>query len=160
MRYTELKLVEGYKEVTQKFAQEAEAEQVKKAIDQYRELVNRNQVQGNERNIDWWGKQGWERFRTFVNAKSQQQSITQQKKRKNTGRSHTLAENDRWLIVVPLDKDASCFHGKGTDWCTTKPDHDYFHVYFLNSSATLIYFLQKQTGAKWAASVHPDGEET
>jgi len=160
MRYTELKLVEGYKEVTQKFAQEAEAEQVKKAIDQYRDLVNRNQVQGDERNIDWWGKQGWERFRTFVNAKSQQQSITQQKKRKNTGRSHTLAENDRWLIVVPLDKDASCFHGKGTDWCTTKPDHDYFHVYFLNSSATLIYFLQKQTGAKWAASVHPDGEET
>lgn len=159
MRYTELKLVEGYKEVTQKFAQEAEAEQVKKAIDQYRELVNRDQVQGNERNIDWWGKQGWERFRTFVNAKSQQQSVTQQKKRKNTGRSHTLAENDQWLIVVPLDKDASCFHGKDTDWCTTKPDHDYFHQYFLNSSVTLIYFLQKQTGAKWAAAVYPDGEE-
>lgn len=158
MRYTELRLVEGYKEVTQKFAQEAEAEQVKKAIAQYRDLVDRNQVQGNERNIDWWGKQGWERFRTFVNAKSQQPSQTQQKKRKKTGNSHTLAENDRWLIVVPLDKDASCFHGKGTDWCTTKPDHDYFEQYFLNDSVTLIYFLQKQTGAKWAAAVYPDGE--
>lgn len=158
MRFREFKLVEGYKEVTQKFAQEADAEQVKKVIAQYRDLVNRNQVQGNERNIDWWSKQGWESFQKFVNAKSQQQSQTQQKKRKKTGQSYTLAENDQWLIVVPLDKDASCFHGKGTDWCTTKPDHDYFEQYFRDDNVTLIYFLQKQTGAKWAAAVYPNGE--
>lgn len=158
MRYQEIRLVEGYREVTQKFSQEADLDQVKKIIAQYRDLVNRNQVQGNERNIDWWGKQGWERFRVFVNAKSQQQSQTQKKKRKNTGQSYTLAENDQWLIVVPLDKDASCFHGKGTDWCTTKPDHDYFEQYFLNDLVTLIYFLQKQTGAKWAAAVYSNGE--
>lgn len=157
MRFLEFRLIEGYKEVTQKFAQEADPETVSKAVAVYKDLVNRNQVQGNERNIDWWGKQGWTQFQKFVNAKRQQSSQTQQKKRKNTGNSYTLAENDTWLIVVPLDKDASCFHGKGTDWCTTKPDHDHFNQYFLDDSVTLIYFLQKQTGAKWAAAVSPDG---
>lgn len=156
MRFLEFKIVEGYKEVTQKFAQEVDPEQVSKAIAMYKDLVNRNQVQGNERNIDWWGKQGWEAFRTFVNSKSQQKSQTQQKKRKATGNSHTLGEDDTWLIVVPLDKDASCFHGKGSDWCTTKPEHDYFEQYFRDAKVTLIYFLQKQTGKKWAIAVYND----
>lgn len=158
MRYTEFRLVEGYKEVTQKFAQEADPEAVKQMIAKYRDLVNRNQVQGNERNIDWWGKQGWDRFSRFVDAKSQQQSQTQQKRRKNVGRSHNLAENDKWLIVIPLDKDASCFHGKGTSWCTTKPQNDYFHHYFIKKQVTLIYFLQKQTGKKWAIGAKENGD--
>jgi hypothetical protein len=121
-------------------------------------LVNRNQVQGNERNIDWWGKQGWDRFQQFVDVKSQQQSQTQQKKRANQGESHTIDETPEWLIVVPLDKDASCFHGKDTDWCTTKPTANYFHQYFRDSAITLIYFLQKQTGRKWAIAVNDSGD--
>lgn len=159
MRYCDFRLVEGYREVTQKFAQEADIQNVTKAIDMYKDLVNRNQVQGNERNIDWWGKQGWEKFRTFVNAKSQQQSQTQQKKSKKVGKSYTLDETNEWLIVVPLDKDASCFHGKGSDWCTTKPQHDYFEQYFRDINVTLIYFLQKKTGNKWAIAVYKDGTD-
>ena len=157
MRYREFKIVEGYPEVTKKFSQEAAPPQVKKIIDTYRDLVNRNQVQGNERNIDWWGKQGWEKFARFVQAKSQQLSQTQTKKRSKAGDSHTIEENNTWLIVVPLDKAASCFHGKDSDWCTTKPNHDYFERYFGDDSVTLIYFLQKQTGAKWAMAVNQDG---
>lgn len=158
MRYQEIKLIEGYKEVAQKFAQEAEAEQVKKAIAQYRDLVNRNQVQGNERNIDWWGKQGWQRFQKFVDAKAQQPSQSQQRRRTSQGKSHTIDETAEWLVVVPLDKDASCFHGKGTDWCTTKPTANHFEEYFRDGNVTLIYFLQKQTGRKWAIAVNSYGE--
>lgn len=158
MRYLQIKIVEGYKEVADKFSQEAvDASSVQNVIAKYKDLVNRNQVQGNERNIDWWGKQGWQNFEKFVTAKSQQPSQNQQKKRKSAGKSHTLAENNEWLIVVPLDKDASCFHGKGTDWCTTKPQHDYFEDYFRDANVTLIYFLQKQTGKKWAIAVHDSG---
>jgi len=159
MRYNEFRIVEGYKEVAQKFAQSSTPDEVNASIALFKDLVTRNQVQGNERNIDWWGKQGWESFQKFVTAKSQQQSQTQQKKRKKTGKSYTLAETNKWLIVVPLDKDASCFHGKGTDWCTTKPQHDYFEQYFRDNSVTLIYFLEKQTGAKWAVAVHEDGND-
>ena len=160
MRYTDFRIAEGYREVTQKFSQEADPSQVQSMISKYRDLVDRNQVQGNERNIDWWGKQGWEQFQKFVTAKSQQLSQNQQKKRKTVGNSYTLDETDEWLIVVPLDKDASCFHGKDTDWCTTKPQHDYFEDYFRDRDITLIYFLQKRTGNKWAAAVdrYGDGE--
>ncbi len=156
MRFIEFGLFEGYKEVTQKFSQDNDPAAVKDVITTYRDLVNRNQVQGNERNIDWWGKQGWGQFEKFVTAKSQQSSQNQQKKRSKTGKSYNLAETNEWLVVIPLDKDASCFHGKGTDWCTTKPAHDYFEQYFRDNSITLIYFLHKQTGKKWAAAVHLD----
>lgn len=154
MRFLEFRIAEGYQEVEQKFSQEASAEQVAKAIAMFRDLVNRNQVQGNERNIDWWGKQGWQPFARFVNAKIQQKSQTQQKKRADQGKSHTIDETPEWLIVVPLDKDASCFHGKDTDWCTTKPTANHFEQYFRDANITLIYFLQKQTGRKWAIAVN------
>jgi len=151
-------IVEGYKEVAQKFAQSADPDAVNKIIASYKELVNRNQVRGNERNIDWWGKQDWSRFQQFVTAKSQQKSQTQQKKAVGKGDSHILAENDQWLIVVPLNKDASCFHGKDTDWCTTKQTQSNFEQYFRDTGVTLIYFLQKQTGNKWAIAVHDEME--
>lgn len=158
MRFLEFRIIEGYKEVTQKFAQEADPNQVSNTIAKYKDLVNRNQVQGNERNIDWWGKQGWQRFQKFVDAKSQQQSRTQQKKRSDQGKSHTIDETPEWLIVVPLDKSASCFHGKDTDWCTTKPTANHFEAYFRDSNITLVYFLQKQTGRKWAIAVNTEYE--
>lgn len=154
MRFLEFRIIEGYKEVTQKFAQEADPNQVADVIAKYKDLVNRNQVQGNERNIDWWGKQSWPQFQKFVDAKSQQQSGTQQKKRADQGKSHTIDETPEWLIVVPLDKSASCFHGKDTDWCTTKPTANHFEQYFRDNNVTLIYFLQKQTGRKWAIAVN------
>jgi hypothetical protein len=159
MKYAEFKIIEGYPEVTQKFSQEADAQAIQQAIEVYRDLVNRNQVQGNERNIDWWGKQGWEKFRTFVNAKSQQKSQTQRKNKTAPGKSHTLAETDDWLIVIPLDKDASCFHGKDTSWCTTKSDAGHYESYFRDSSITLIYFMQKKTGNKWAIASSEEGNE-
>ena len=149
-------IVEGYREVQDKFSQDQDPTQVKQTIAAFRDLVTRNQVTGNERNIDWWGKKSYGEFEKFVNAKSEQKSQTQIKKRKDTGQSHTLDENDEWLIVVPLDKDASCFHGKDTDWCTTKASQSYFESYFYDKEVTLIYFLQKKTGDKWAIAVNAD----
>ena len=72
MRYKEFQLIkEGYKEVTVKFITASSDEsEVKKYMMAYKDLVNRNQVQGDERNIDWWGKQGWENFEKFVSNKS------------------------------------------------------------------------------------------
>ena len=56
MRIAEL-LAEGYPDTIAAFSAVADANQVKKTVDQYRDLVNRNQVSGTERNIDWWGRQ-------------------------------------------------------------------------------------------------------
>jgi hypothetical protein len=153
MRYFEI-IFEGYKEAQIEFSAVSGPNTAKEFIDAYRDLVNRNQVQGEERNIDWWRKQGWDRFKDFVEKKSQEKSITQVKRSKDAGESHTLMENDNWLIVIPLDKDASCFHGKDTDWCTTKPFQSYFERYFYDRDVTLIYCLNKKTGNKWAIAGH------
>ena len=53
MRIAEL-LAEGYPDTVAAFSQAADPVTVKKTVDAYRDLVNRNQLQGNERNIDWW----------------------------------------------------------------------------------------------------------
>ena len=51
-------ICEDYKTAAVKFNAVADPNQVQQVIAQYRQLVNKNQVQGNERNIDWWAGQG------------------------------------------------------------------------------------------------------
>lgn len=147
-------MTEGYPEAIRDFSTSADNSTVTNTITKYKDLVNRNQVQGNERNIDYWRKQGWEQFSKFVDTKSQQKSITQIKRSKVPGKAITLDETNKWLIVIPLDKDASCYHGRNTDWCTTKPNASYFEKYFYDKNIVLIYFLQKETGKRWAIACH------
>lgn len=147
-------IIEGYKEATSEFTKvDPNASEV---IKQYRDLVNRNQVQGDERNIDYWRKQGYEKFKEFVSFRSQIPSNKQVKKASQKGKQITLAENDKWLVVVPLDKDASCFYGKNTEWCTTKPFQSYYEQYFFEDKVTLIYCIRKRDMEKWAIAVYPD----
>ena len=145
-------IVEGFKEVEARFvASGADQQSVKDSIQKYRDLVNKNQVQGSERNIDWWGKnKTFQEFSDFVELKSVVPTKKQTKRATNVGQSVTLLEDDRWLVVVPLDKDASCFHGKNSDWCTTKRNQQHFKNYFHDQNIILIYCLNKQTGGMWA----------
>ena len=150
-------MVEGYREAEQEFVKSNDVDQVKKMIDAYRSLVDRNQVKGQERNIDYWRKQGWDTFSRFVQAKSQERSKTQVKRvRGITTQQITLRDDADWLIVIPLDKDTSCFHGRGTDWCTTKAQDRQFEQYFYENYVVLIYCIKKSTGGMWAIAY--DGE--
>jgi len=158
MRYQEFKLNEGYKEVQQKFSQEADPTEVASAFDVFKKLVSANRISGNERNIDWWGKQGWPAFIEYVTAIDERPSEAEQKSRTKKGNSYVLEETAEWLIVVPLDKDASCFHGKRSDWCTTKPTQAYFEQYFRDDGITLIYFFRQSDGAMWSMAVYPEGD--
>lgn len=147
-------ICEDYKTAAVKFNAVADPTQVQQVIAQYRQLVNRNQVQGQERNIDYWAKQGWEKFSQFVQSKSSTPTVTQIKRKQAAGKSIILSENDKWLIVIPLDHDASCYHGRNTEWCTARPNRGHFDHYFLDNEVVLIYCLDKQTGNKWAIAMH------
>ena len=147
-------LVEGYKEATIEFNKSSnDPDAVNKIITAYKDLVTRNQLSGDQKNIDWWRKQGWEKFSSFVNAKAAIRSSSQIKRSRTPGNSVTIRDDDVWLIVVPLDKEASCFHGKNTDWCTTKQDEQYFEQYFYQDNVTLVYCIMKSTGWKWAMAI-------
>lgn len=59
-----------------------------------------------------------------------------------------LYEDTDWLLVRPLNHDASCKYGAGTQWCTTQRDNtDFFHNY---SKDLLIYLLHKKSNYKFA----------
>ena len=159
MRLHEL-LVEGYKEAEIEFSKSStNPTQVKDLIAAYKTLVTKNQVTGNERNIDYWRKQGFNKFSQFVLSNQDVPTKTEIKRSKRPGKSIFLHEDDTWLIVVPLDKEASCFHGKNSDWCTTKPKDNTFEKYFYRNKVTLIYCLNKQTGGMWAIAASENEDE-
>ena len=154
MRYYEI-IKEGYKEVQQKYITAGiDPQSVEKTFTSYKDLVNRNQVSGNERNIDWWGKQSFDQFKAFVDEKSSNHSTTQVKRSKIPGKSINLVDNENWHIVIPLDKDSSCFHGKNSDWCTTKPNQSHFEQYFYADEVILIYCKNNKTSGMWAIAAH------
>lgn len=154
MRLYNFDLMEGYREARAKFQQSADPELVDEIVNQFRDLVTRNQVKAEQKNIDWWAKQGWERFYQFVSTMQSAQSQTQRKKKRRNGESITLEENDRWLVVIPLDKTASCFYGKNTSWCTTKPEDVYFNHYFHRDEIVLVYAISKVDGSHFAAALN------
>ena len=150
---------EGYKEAQTEFGAVIDPAKALELINQYKVLCQRNQVTGQERNIDYWRKQGVDAFAKFVGQKLAIPSKTEIKRSKIPGKHIDLVDNSEWQIVIPLDKESSCFHGKNTKWCTTKPNANYFEKYFYDKSVTLIYLLKKQTGIMWAIACHTETDE-
>ena len=68
MRYKEFGyLIEGYPQAQAEFSKEADPAVVQKAILDFRSLVNRSQIKViTQKNIDYWIKQGWEKFETLL----------------------------------------------------------------------------------------------
>lgn len=139
MRFKEIIniILEGYREANAEFSQVSP--DAPTTIAKFKELVDRNQVNGDERNIDYWRKRGWDEFNAFVQKTSSKKSITQIKRSKDSGSYITLVRDSDWTIIVPLNKDASCHWGKNSDWCTTKRYQSYFENYFYKDGVTLIY---------------------
>ena len=50
-------------------------------------------------------------------------------------------ESDRYVVMVPETKEASCYYGAGTKWCTAQTDRDYFTNY--KKSGELYYIIDK-----------------
>jgi hypothetical protein len=161
MRFYEFRyLVEGYPQAQAAFAQVADAATVQKTIADFKQLVSRNQIKDtNQKNIDYWIKQGWDKFNSFVNQAVSVPSKSQVVKKKLPGQSITLVDNASWFIIIPIDKEASCFHGKNSDWCTTKIHQGHFERYFYKSEITLIYCFNKSTGGMWAIAAHKKTDE-
>lgn len=156
MRLREL-VFEGYPDALAEFSRVANPELVKTTISQYKQLVARHQFPSrdfnsgiDESNIDYWRSQGWSKFYDAVATLMQTPSETQSKNKNNTGNSIILHEDSTWFIVIPLDKDASCFHGRDTSWCTSKPLAMHFEKYFYINDITLIYIINKTNTDRFA----------
>lgn len=142
-------IIESFKDAQREFLVQGKHDEVKSTIEKFKQLNNAHKISGNEKDINYWRKQGFDSFKQFVEQQSSRPSKTQVKRQNVAGKSINLKETDDWLIVIPLDKNASCFHGKHTDWCTAKPDQDHYEEYFTRG-VTLIYAINKKNGEKYA----------
>jgi hypothetical protein len=146
MLLRELFLIDGYKEAQSEFSKLGRPESVKDMISKFRQLVDRNQVQGEERNIDVWRRKGWYEFQRFVFDKSQEQSKTQKKKLvKREEDAVTVFEQNNITGIMPLNKNASINIGRHSDWCTTKAEHKYWEEY-TGKGVILIYCFLNYEG--------------
>lgn len=151
-------IIEDYRTAAARFVQQgAPREEVDELIARFRLLVDRNQIRDAEqRQIDRWARQGWEGFRAFVRGWEGHVTPTQAKRKHLVGDSVVLREDDRWLVVIPLDKEASCFHGRDTDWCTAKPHRTHWEEHFIDSRIVLIYAIGKQGQGSYAIAGDED----
>jgi hypothetical protein len=159
MRFREL-IQEDFKTAKVAFAnQGVSPDEIDQHIANYRELNKKNQFQGDEKNIDWWVKQGWDAFKQRVEILAQTPTKTTLKRSNLEGKYIQLdSPSADWDLFVPLDKQASCNIGKGSDWCTTKPEGNYFASYFYDKRVILVYCIGQHT--KYAIAMHKDVGQT
>lgn len=155
MRLGEFSITEGFKDVSAEFMKTNMPDIVNRYISDFKSLVSKNQITGKERDINFWKTRSFDNFKEFVDKNASLPTGKDIKKSRNVGKSITLAETDDWLVVIPLDKDASCFHGKDTDWCTTKHSNNLFSNYFYHFKWILIYCINKVNMERYAILFRP-----
>ena len=73
--------------------------------------------------------------------------------KKTNPKQEVLFEDDEYFIIKPLNLDSARKYGRGTKWCTSSRDANYFYDY---SRGVLIYVIGKRNNPKWG--VHFDME--
>ena len=139
-------LEEGFKEAKAKWGDESVT-----TIEQFRSLAKANQLQGNEKNIDWWVKNhSFEEFKSKVNEVTKKGSNTKQK-RDASYTPHKDAKkiegtSNYEVFYIPT-YEASKFMGrfyknKSTSWCVSTDELKYFNKVYRDS--TFYFFIRKE----------------
>lgn len=149
MKILNLILIENFFLAAQEFSADNDRDAVNHTISKFKDLSQR--ASGNERDINYWRKQGFAAFEKYVSSLSASVSKRQTKTAIKSKDAIKILENDKAVVVVPVTKDASILYGKGTTWCTAATtSKNYFDEYY-RDGITLIYFLCHD-GSKFACS--------
>jgi hypothetical protein len=71
--------------------------------------------------------------------------------------SQTLLDNDNFKIVIPFTEEASCYFGRGTQWCTAATkSRNYFFEY---SHGNLFIIFDKKEKQKYQLYIPPNTED-
>lgn len=153
-----LKIEEDFKTVKQKFISSDESEEdIDNYMNKFRTLSANQRLSGDEKNIDVWGKRSFTDFKEFI--KNKETEVTKSGKKKDRGESLDITTPKQqaagWRIIIPVNKESSCYEGRGTDWCVSKDNHEYYEEYFLDDKVTLIFCLNDKK-EKWAIAFYPN----
>ena len=147
-----LKITEDFKTVTQKFiAANIPTDDVTTYISKFKTLSKNQRLTGLEKNIDTWRNKSFDEFKKFID--DIESKVTKSGQKKNSGTSVDITTPEQkaagWNIIIPTNKEASCYHGTGTDWCVSSRSENHFTHYFINNDITLIFCLNDKK-EKWA----------
>jgi hypothetical protein len=134
------RVVADFKTVQLKFEkQNVPVSDIKEYFDAFKKLRDKNYIKNNqEKDIDYWGKQSWENFKSFVDElKTQKSKSSEMKDTKQKG-VELVAENDDWKIYKMFTHQAVLKYGSGTQWCITEEDGVRWREYRKHSS---FYFM-------------------
>lgn len=79
--------------------------------------------------------------------------------RQHKAGAEVVFENDKCIIIRPTTREASCYYGKGTKWCTSGDVYNYFNSYHYEKSVNLYYIIVKGSKDKYAVAVYPSGKK-
>ena len=78
----------------------------------------------------------------------QQAATKSEEVRKIKEGAEKVYEDEKWLVIVPHTQEASCYYGKGTQWCTAADSaYNYFDNY--NKEGFLYINILKGTDTKY-----------
>ena len=127
---------------------------VENNVNKFKQLKNKNLITGIEKDIQFWKNKPFEQFVSFIDANAAKLDATKgaiRAKIKQSTDEIVLDDTDKWLVVVPLSKQASQKLGTGTKWCTsTRSDDNRFDIYTSDDLTTVIYIISKTTDEKYA----------
>lgn len=124
----------------------------KKYLETYNKFINVIQQKdiNQIRSVEELG----EIVKPYIDNPNMQTSKTQANKETKLKGAINAYEDDRWVVIVPITKEASMLYGKGTKWCTAAKKDNQFEFY--NASGNLYIIIDKQTGRKyqWHLKTH------
>lgn len=149
----------SFKTAQQKFENESIAvEEIKDYFEKFKTLKPRIK-KDSERDIDQWAKQGWQKFKAFVDELGSTKSKQQIKKEKKMEGAELIAENDDWRVYRITTHEAAMLYGANTKWCITEPNGEHWSSYIRTNN---FYFILSKTDRddptnKIALSIGTDG---
>jgi len=69
--------------------------------------------------------------------------VEKSEQKKLEGQVKKIYEDDRYLVIIPKTKDASCKYGSNTKWCVTMRDKNYYEQY-TEGKQKLYFIIDKQ----------------
>ena len=75
-----------------------------------------------------------------------------QTKKEAASVTNLIYENEKWQVYIPENKGASCELGKGTDWCTSKIEREYYEYYHSKENPLIIFISKSDPDEKYQFS--------
>jgi hypothetical protein len=156
-------IFEGFREKRALFVSQGHDEaEVDDVLSLFKQLKQRNLLQGEEADIDRYSDFGT--LKSVLDQASQRASKTQQKRQVRLEQATVIRDDEDMTIVVPKTRAAACQYGKGTKWCISAVNDNRWEQYH-EKLAKHYMILRKNVLSddpfyKITVSVYPDGEHS